>query len=147
MSAVLFDEEIFLKIRQGGFRNCSFSGRPPWGCTPRRAVYHHDYRSKYASRVRGIWTCVLTFHVILVLNTLPFGIGVAASTRVGNLIGSRSPIGAKHAAHASALLSVIAGVIVMTITIAFKDVRPISLSHAKTDNKQIPGIRAIVQRR
>ncbi|THH31230.1 hypothetical protein EUX98_g2946 [Antrodiella citrinella] len=57
-----------------------------------------------------------------VLNTIPFGIGVAASTRVGNLIGSRSAFGAKQASHASALLSVIVGSIVMTVMMATKDV-------------------------
>jgi multidrug resistance protein, MATE family len=45
----------------------------------------------------------------LVLNTIPFGIGVAASARVGNLIGAKSVRGAKYAAHLSALLSIIAG--------------------------------------
>lgn len=57
-----------------------------------------------------------------ILNTLPFGIGVAASARVGNLIGARSASGAKHAAHASAFLSVIVGVVVMVTMIATKDV-------------------------
>ncbi|KAF9046821.1 MATE efflux family protein [Hymenopellis radicata] len=57
-----------------------------------------------------------------ILNTLPFGIGVAASNRVGNLIGSRSALGAKHAAHASALLSVIVGTLVMIVMMATKDV-------------------------
>lgn len=59
----------------------------------------------------------------LVLNTIPFGIGVAASTRVGNLLGLQSAIGAKRAAHASALLSVIVGAIVMIVMMAAKDVR------------------------
>jgi len=57
-----------------------------------------------------------------ILNTIPFGIGVAASTRVGNLIGLRSASGAKHAAHASALLSVVVGLIVMILMMAAKDV-------------------------
>jgi len=57
-----------------------------------------------------------------ILNTIPFGIGVAASARVGNLIGSRSAIGAKYAAHASALVSVIVGALVMITMIATKDV-------------------------
>ncbi|KAL7280218.1 hypothetical protein ACG7TL_006637 [Trametes sanguinea] len=57
-----------------------------------------------------------------ILNTIPFGIGVAASTRVGNLIGARSAEGAKRASHASALLSVIVGSIVMLVLIATKDV-------------------------
>ncbi|KAK0202679.1 MOP flippase [Desarmillaria ectypa] len=57
-----------------------------------------------------------------ILNTLPFGIGVAASNRVGNLIGARSAVGAKNAAHASALLSMIAGLLVMAVMMATKDV-------------------------
>ncbi|KAI0769826.1 MATE efflux family protein [Fomes fomentarius] len=57
-----------------------------------------------------------------VLNTIPFGIGVAASARVGNFIGARAPIAAKRASHASALLSVVVGVIVMTVLVATKDV-------------------------
>jgi len=56
------------------------------------------------------------------LNTIPFGIGVAASNRVGNLIGCRSAVGAKHAAHTAALMSVILGAIVMVIMMAVKDV-------------------------
>jgi len=57
-----------------------------------------------------------------ILNTIPFGIGVAASTRVGNLLGLQSAEGAKRASHASALLSVIVGAIVMIILMAAKDV-------------------------
>jgi len=57
-----------------------------------------------------------------ILNTIPFGIGVAASTRVGNLLGLQSAMGAKRASHASALLSVIVGAIVMIILLASKDV-------------------------
>lgn len=74
-----------------------------------------------------------------VLNTIPFGIGtcapscdvslahvrtagVAASTKVGNYIGARSVLGAKRASHASALLSVVAGLVVMVVLIATKDV-------------------------
>ncbi|KAI0820462.1 MATE efflux family protein [Trametes gibbosa] len=64
-----------------------------------------------------------------ILNTIPFGIGkfmiplrVAASTRVGNLIGARSVNGAKRASHASALLSVVAGTVVMVVLLATKDI-------------------------
>ncbi|EJD02298.1 MOP flippase [Fomitiporia mediterranea MF3/22] len=57
-----------------------------------------------------------------ILNTLPFGIGVAASARVGNLIGARSAYGAKHAGHASALLSAIVGAIVMATMLAARNV-------------------------
>lgn len=58
---------------------------------------------------------------IAVLNTIPFGIGVAASTRVGNLLGWKSAAGAKQAAHLSALLAIIAGAIVMATLMATKD--------------------------
>ena len=48
---------------------------------------------------------------------------MAASTRVGNLLGLQSAAGAKRASHASALLSVVIGAIVMFILMATKDVR------------------------
>ncbi|KAH9890097.1 MOP flippase [Cubamyces lactineus] len=57
-----------------------------------------------------------------ILNTIPFGIGVAASTRVGNLIGARSALGAKRASRASALLSVVVGAVVMIVLLMTKDV-------------------------
>ncbi|EIN06499.1 MATE efflux family protein [Punctularia strigosozonata HHB-11173 SS5] len=57
-----------------------------------------------------------------ILNTIPFGIGVAASARVGNFIGARSAAGAKYAGHASAFLSVIVGLIVMVIMLLCKNV-------------------------
>ncbi|KAJ8494391.1 hypothetical protein ONZ45_g13255 [Pleurotus djamor] len=57
-----------------------------------------------------------------ILNTIPFGIGVAASTRVGNLIGNRSVLGAKHAAHASAAISVVVGAVVMSVMLITKNV-------------------------
>ncbi|KAJ7173576.1 MATE efflux family protein [Mycena filopes] len=57
-----------------------------------------------------------------ILNTIPFGIGVAASARVGNLIGARSAAAAKYAAHASALLSVVVGLVVMIIMMCSKNV-------------------------
>lgn len=60
---------------------------------------------------------------ITVLNTIPFGIGVAASTRVGNLLGWKSAAGAKQAAHLSALLAVVTGALVMVILLVTKDVR------------------------
>ncbi|KAI5805105.1 mate-domain-containing protein [Geopyxis carbonaria] len=44
-----------------------------------------------------------------VLNTVPFGIGVAASTRVGHMLGARDARGAARAAHSAAWLSVLAG--------------------------------------
>lgn len=57
-----------------------------------------------------------------ILNTIPFGLGVAASARVGNLLGAQDPQGAKRAAHAAALVSVIAGTVIMIVLLATKDV-------------------------
>lgn len=57
------------------------------------------------------------------MNTIPFGIGVAASARVGNLIGARDAEAAKCASHTAALLSVVVGAVVMTALMATKDVR------------------------
>ena len=50
-----------------------------------------------------------------ILNTIPFGLGVATSSRVGNLLGSRDTKGARRAAHLAAILSVIFGCVVLTI--------------------------------
>jgi len=57
-----------------------------------------------------------------ILNTIPFGIGIAASTRVGNLIGAQAARAAKRASHASALLSIVVGLLVMFILMATKNV-------------------------
>ncbi|CDO70829.1 hypothetical protein BN946_scf184801.g21 [Trametes cinnabarina] len=70
-----------------------------------------------------------------ILNTIPFGIGVAASTKVGNLIGARSAIGAKRASHASALLSVLVGTIVMVALLATKDVNV--FGYLYSDDKEV----------
>jgi MATE family multidrug resistance protein len=50
-----------------------------------------------------------------VLNTIPFGIGVAASARVGNLLGARNAHGAARAANAAAWLSMLLGGVVLAI--------------------------------
>ena len=60
------------------------------------------------------------------LTTAPFEsthAGIAASTRVGNAIGRRDATGAKFTGHLSALLSAMAGTIVMLSLLATKDVR------------------------
>ncbi|KAI9452378.1 MOP flippase [Lactarius psammicola] len=57
-----------------------------------------------------------------ILNTIPFGIGIAASTRVGNAIGRRDAAGAKFIGHLSALLSALTGACVMLSLLASKDV-------------------------
>ncbi|TVY43959.1 putative transporter [Lachnellula subtilissima] len=56
-----------------------------------------------------------------VMNTIPFGIGVAASARVGNLLGARNAKGAARAANVAAWLSMVMGLIVLIILMAVKD--------------------------
>jgi MATE family multidrug resistance protein len=56
-----------------------------------------------------------------VMNTIPFGIGVAASARVGNLLGARNAKGARRAANVAAWLSVVMGVLVLIVLMAVKD--------------------------
>lgn len=56
-----------------------------------------------------------------VMNTIPFGVGVAASSRVGNLLGARNAKGAARAAHTAAFLSVILGAVVLVILMSTKD--------------------------
>ncbi|KAF2415961.1 MATE efflux family protein [Tothia fuscella] len=56
-----------------------------------------------------------------VMNTIPFGIGVATSARVGNLLGAKNAKGAARAANTAAWLSMIAGAIVLAILMGVKD--------------------------
>lgn len=56
-----------------------------------------------------------------VMNTIPFGVGVAASSRVGNLLGARNARGAARAANTAAWLSMILGALVLAILLASKD--------------------------
>ncbi|PMD57148.1 mate-domain-containing protein [Hyaloscypha bicolor E] len=56
-----------------------------------------------------------------VMNTIPFGIGVAASARVGNLLGARNAKGAARAANVAAWLSMVMGVLVLIVLMAVKD--------------------------
>ncbi|OGM48758.1 MATE efflux family protein subfamily [Aspergillus bombycis] len=50
-----------------------------------------------------------------VLNTIPFGVGVATSARVGNLLGSRNAPGAAKAANTAAWLSILLGGVVLVV--------------------------------
>jgi len=50
-----------------------------------------------------------------ILNTIPFGVGVATSARVGNLLGLRSPSGAARAANTAAWLSMSLGAVVLAV--------------------------------
>ncbi|KAI4790267.1 mate family transporter [Aureobasidium sp. EXF-8845] len=56
-----------------------------------------------------------------VLNTIPFGIGVATSARVGNLLGGRDAKGAARSANVAAWLSMILGALVLTLLMSVKN--------------------------
>ncbi|KAF7898151.1 hypothetical protein EAF00_004597 [Botryotinia globosa] len=56
-----------------------------------------------------------------VMNTIPFGIGVAASSRVGNLLGARNAKGAARAANVAAWLSMIMGLLVLVVLMSVKN--------------------------
>ena len=56
-----------------------------------------------------------------VMNTIPFGVGVATSSRVGNLLGARNAKGAARAANTAAVLSMILGAVVLAILMGVKD--------------------------
>lgn len=55
-----------------------------------------------------------------IINTIPFGLGVAASSRLGNLLGARDSRGASRSAHSAAILSVIFGTLILTILMVAK---------------------------
>ena len=57
-----------------------------------------------------------------IINTVPFGLGVAASSRIGNLLGARKPKEAARAAHCAAILSIAAGGLILGILMGVKDV-------------------------
>lgn len=50
-----------------------------------------------------------------VMNTIPFGVSVATSARVGNLLGARNAKGAARAANVAAWLSMLLGALVLAI--------------------------------
>jgi MATE family multidrug resistance protein len=56
-----------------------------------------------------------------VMNTIPFGIGVATSARVGNLLGARNAKGAARAANVAAWLSMFMGVLVLIVLMSVKN--------------------------
>lgn len=57
-----------------------------------------------------------------IINTVPFGLGVAASARLGNLLGARRPKDARKAAHCAAVLSTILGAVILVVLMSTKDV-------------------------
>ncbi|EKD16895.1 MatE family transporter [Drepanopeziza brunnea f. sp. 'multigermtubi' MB_m1] len=74
-----------------------------------------------------------------VMNTVPFGIGVAASARVGNLLGSRNAKGAARAANVAAFLSIVMGALILIILMSVKD------SFAKIFNDDVAVIKLTAQ--
>ncbi|KAM7199506.1 mate family transporter [Naviculisporaceae sp. PSN 640] len=57
-----------------------------------------------------------------IINTIPFGLGVAASSRLGNLLGARKPHEAERAAHCAAVLSMLAGALILAVLMSTKNV-------------------------
>ncbi|OAG09434.1 MATE efflux family protein [Paraphaeosphaeria sporulosa] len=57
-----------------------------------------------------------------VMNTIPFGLGVAASGRVGNLLGARKATGARRASLCAATLSVLFGTLILAALMGTKNV-------------------------
>ncbi|KAJ5672908.1 transporter [Penicillium longicatenatum] len=56
-----------------------------------------------------------------IMNTIPFGIGVSISSRVGNLLGSRDAKRAMRAAHLATVLACVFGVVVLAILMGTRD--------------------------
>ncbi|KAL8730549.1 MAG: hypothetical protein Q9166_004003 [cf. Caloplaca sp. 2 TL-2023] len=56
-----------------------------------------------------------------VMTTIPFGIGIATSARVGNLLGAKKAKGAARAANTAAWLSILLGALVLVVLMASKD--------------------------
>jgi len=55
------------------------------------------------------------------LNTIPFGLGVAASNRVGNLLGARKASRSATGAHIAAWTSVLFGSIIMIVMLGARN--------------------------
>jgi MATE family multidrug resistance protein len=55
------------------------------------------------------------------MNTIPFGVGVATSARVGNLLGAKNAKGAARAANTAAWLSMILGALVLAILMGVRN--------------------------
>lgn len=56
-----------------------------------------------------------------VMYTIPFGQGVAASARIGNLLGEKDALGAKRAANCAAWLSMFLGALVLAVLMGTKE--------------------------
>ena len=56
-----------------------------------------------------------------IMNTIPFGVGVATSARVGNRLGSRDARGAARAANTAAWLSMFLGLLVLAVLMGTRE--------------------------
>lgn len=68
-----------------------------------------------------------------IINTIPFGLGVAESARLGNLLGAKDRAGARRSAHCAAVLSVLFGSIILTVLFATRNV----IGSLFNDDKQV----------
>lgn len=75
-----------------------------------------------------------------VMNTIPFGVGVATSSRVGNLLGARNAKGAARSANVAAVLSMVLGAVVLAILMGVKD----SFARIFNDDKDVVRLTAEV---
>jgi multidrug resistance protein, MATE family len=56
-----------------------------------------------------------------IVNTIPFGVGVATSARVGNLLGAKDARGAARSANVAAVLSMLLGALALAVLMGVKD--------------------------
>ncbi|KAK4555488.1 ethionine resistance protein [Recurvomyces mirabilis] len=75
-----------------------------------------------------------------VLNTIPFGVGVATSARVGNMLGARNAKGAARAANMAAWLSMILGLLVLAILMGTRN----SFAYLFNDDEKVVRLTAEV---
>jgi len=74
-----------------------------------------------------------------VMNTIPFGVGVATSARVGNMLGARNAKGAARSANTAAILSMVLGTLVLAILMAVRN------SFAKIFNDDVEVVKLTAQ--
>lgn len=75
-----------------------------------------------------------------IINTIPFGLGVAESARLGNLLGAKKPLEAQRSAHSAAFLSIFFGLILLAALLSLRNIA----GAAFTDDKQVTALVAKV---
>lgn len=75
-----------------------------------------------------------------VLNTIPFGIGIATSGRVGNLLGAKDARGAARAANIAAVFSMFMGAIVLAILMSTRH----NFARLFNDDKEVVKLTATI---